>query len=153
MYPSAAARAADEAKKNSSLQRKKACQELYNSMLSEYSAVKVLQDKGRKQRMSGYFKENVERKSLFECICGAEDTDDGFGRVKCSQCSVWQHTECVRFNKSTKKAYFCPHCWQLQPVIPSRATLIVAPASISPQWMDEIHKLIVKKGIKVEFYR
>lgn len=139
------------AKKMACINKRKAIQEMYESKLAEYSAVKKLASS--RERCSGFFKDTVERKSLFECICGAEDMDDGQVRVKCSQCSVWQHASCVRFSKNSRLQYFCPHCWQLQPVVPSRATLIVAPASISQQWMDEIKKLIVKKGIKVEFYR
>lgn len=48
--------------------------------------------------------------------------------------------------------YYCPHCWTQQPPVPSGATLIVSPSSISYQWIEEIQKHIRHRNVRMLFY-
>ncbi|KAK7275887.1 hypothetical protein RIF29_17013 [Crotalaria pallida] len=105
------------------------------------------------------------KRERVECICGAvTDSLEYLGLwVQCDICDAWQHADCVGYspigkplkskegcgNKTYKITiderdgeYVCQMCSELiqatQSPIASGATLIVCPASILPQWHDEI---------------
>ncbi|XP_019456201.1 PREDICTED: E3 ubiquitin-protein ligase SHPRH isoform X2 [Lupinus angustifolius] len=105
------------------------------------------------------------KKERVECICGAVSESFKYQGlwVQCDICDAWQHAECVGYSpkgKSLKSKrgcesktykttiaerdgeYVCQMCSELiqatQSPIASGATLIVCPASILPQWRDEI---------------
>ncbi|CAL0315584.1 unnamed protein product [Lupinus luteus] len=105
------------------------------------------------------------KKERVECICGAVSENFEYQGlwVQCDICDAWQHAECVGYSpkgKSLKSKqgcesktykttiaerdgeYVCQMCSELiqatQSPIASGATLIVCPASILPQWRDEI---------------
>ncbi|XP_059483639.1 E3 ubiquitin-protein ligase SHPRH [Neocloeon triangulifer] len=132
--------------------RKKAREEAYMKELSAYSAVKHLQN--NKKRHSGLFEGEIERKSFFECVCGEVGSTDMYdnAKVKCTECGIIQHKKCVRFNDEKMGAYFCPHCNVRRPLVESKTTLIVAPAAISQQWMDEVKKLVSESSLLIKFY-
>ncbi|XP_071956695.1 E3 ubiquitin-protein ligase SHPRH-like [Antedon mediterranea] len=98
---------------------------------------------------------------ILQCLCGMqEDYSDLV--VQCVRCKVWQHTKCVNMDTDIldKQDYQCPHCWSLIDAVKSSATLIVTPAAICHQWVDEINrhvnlsaiKMLVYKGIKKHGY-
>ena len=62
--------------------------------------------------------------------------------------------ECVGYDVTDpyRGDYYCPDCWSTFPPTPSKATLIVSPASIAGQWIDEM-KRHLSADIKVLFYR
>ena len=74
----------------------------------------------------------------FSCICG--DMTKDLETVCCSTCKSVQHIECINWNISDDRSYFCPHCLLDRGCITSRATLIVTPQSICAQWADEIRR-------------
>ncbi|CAG0892543.1 unnamed protein product [Cyprideis torosa] len=93
----------------------------------------------------------VDRRSLFECICGKGGSEG----VSCEICGLFQHPDCLGYDLSdpARGPFYCPHCWLDQPVVPSRATLIVSPSSICDQWADEIRRHISVQGLKIFVYR
>lgn len=104
----------------------------YKNQLAGYSSLGALKSNGYNR----FFETKVKQKSYFECVCGQkDDTTDSTNKVQCTKCSLWQHATCVQFKlkNNNKNKYICPHCWTLQPPVPSGATLIIAPSSISHQ--------------------
>ncbi|XP_052811504.1 E3 ubiquitin-protein ligase SHPRH-like isoform X2 [Mya arenaria] len=98
-------------------------------------------------------------KSKFECVCGAHRFQSGkkwqrLHPVQCMVCRLWQHAECVKYDvKDPLRGEFkCPHCHAAGEPIPSGATLIISPASIAHQWVDEIMKHVAQKAISVMMY-
>ena len=75
-------------------------------------------------------------------------------QVQCEKCRQYQHADCVGFDVTDpyRGEYYCPHCWYTLPPCESKATLIVSPASIAYQWIDEM-KRHLSADIKVLFYR
>jgi hypothetical protein len=135
-------------------QKKKDLQEAYLKELSQFSGVKHLK-KSDPNRHAGFIEGKLQRKAMFECICGkVGDTDmsQDNSKVKCHDCGIVQHRECVRFDRKTMGAYICPHCTLHKPLVESKSTLIVAPAAISAQWLEEVHKLVKKQGLQVKLY-
>lgn len=105
--------------------------------------------------------EAVAPKSFFECICGVSDEARGSSnsrkkkhRVQCVMCDLYQHAECVSYDLEDpyRGQFKCPHCHVLSEPIKSGATLIISPAAISDQWMEEIQKHIKKESLKVFIY-
>ncbi|XP_035685938.1 E3 ubiquitin-protein ligase SHPRH-like [Branchiostoma floridae] len=103
---------------------------------------------------------NVQSTPRFECICGVTDAHvDGRTRLQCWQCGNWQHAECVNYKATSEsdpakmaEPYHCPHCSVSLPAVPSGATLIISPAPISHQWVDEINRHVRKAAIKMLVY-
>ncbi|CAH1233506.1 SHPRH [Branchiostoma lanceolatum] len=101
---------------------------------------------------------NVQSTNRFECICGVTDAHvDGRTRLQCWRCGNWQHAVCVNYDATsepTKMAepYHCPHCSVSLPAVPSGATLIISPAPISHQWVDEINRHVRKSAINMLVY-
>ena len=60
----------------------------------------------------------VNQSEYFECICGTDlpESSDPRHRVQCSECKLWQHSECVKYDVADpyRGEYICPHCWTLQ---------------------------------------
>ncbi|VDO09977.1 unnamed protein product [Rodentolepis nana] len=91
------------------------------------------------------------------CICGAIDIGRIYevsAPIYCDVCDsgFYQHVECVGFaptvvvdGKSYEVNYICPLCWKNLRVH-SKATLIIAPDHILPQWKDEIEKHVDKSS-------
>ncbi|XP_076060889.1 E3 ubiquitin-protein ligase SHPRH [Oratosquilla oratoria] len=125
----------------------------YESSIAEYCGTSNL----KKERIKDFFNTRIEQKSYFECICGSSQAElhDTKIRVQCSACGLWQHAECVEYNVSDpyRGKYICPHCWTQHPPVSSGATLIVAPASISNQWVEEIQKHLKRKSIRMLVYK
>ena len=46
----------------------------------------------------------------------------------------------AKYNDLYRGEYICPHCWVQADKVKSGATLIVSPAAICFQWIDEIQK-------------
>uniref|UniRef100_T1JC89 RING-type domain-containing protein n=1 Tax=Strigamia maritima TaxID=126957 RepID=T1JC89_STRMM len=93
-----------------------------------------------------------EPESIFSCVCGLFENETGLrDQIQCAECGLWQHTKCVRYDRCHGR-YFCLHCWVAKEPIPSRATLIVCPASIHNQWLDEISRHVQKDSLKVFNY-
>ncbi|GLV41293.1 uncharacterized protein CBL_04817 [Carabus blaptoides fortunei] len=84
-----------------------------------------------------------------KCVCGDFARD---GIVKCYLCNKLQHTKCMGY-KGSDHLYCCPQCWMNQPLIKSKATLIVSPEAISKQWSLEVVNHIRKNGLKVFEYK
>nr|XP_022908014.1 E3 ubiquitin-protein ligase SHPRH [Onthophagus taurus] len=79
---------------------------------------------------------NVEKKSLLQCVCGDKKEEDV---VECSKCGKQQHSGCLGYQEKFG-AYICPQCWIQEPLLVSKATLIITPISLKQQWCDEICK-------------
>ena len=83
------------------------------------------------------------------CLCGDVITDEGFDETTmfiCHQCSRVVHRKCfLQSNDEELNEYFlCPYCEQRstsrQPLLSTGTTLIIVPASIIDQWIEEIDK-------------
>ncbi|XP_056016724.1 E3 ubiquitin-protein ligase SHPRH-like isoform X5 [Ostrea edulis] len=106
--------------------------------------------------------ESVAPKNFFECICGMGDDSretihkkQTLHRVQCVKCGLRQHAECVSYDLQDpyRGQFKCPHCHVLSEPIKSGATLIISPAAISHQWMEEIQKHINRESsLKVFVY-
>ncbi|KAJ3150778.1 hypothetical protein HDU86_006287 [Geranomyces michiganensis] len=62
------------------------------------------------------------------------------GWICCDECDRWFHMHCVRLDKSfdVEDDFICPYCAEgAPPVVRSRGTLIITPASILEQWATE----------------
>lgn len=135
-------------------QKKKELQEAHLKELAQFSGLKHLK-KSDPNKHAGFIEGKMERKSMFECICGkVGDTNisQDNSKVKCVDCGIVQHRECVRYTSKTMGEYICPHCTVHKPLVESRSTLIVAPAAIGAQWLEEVHKLVEKQGLQVKLY-
>jgi hypothetical protein len=132
--------------------KRKELQEAHEKALSKFSGLKHLKSDPNKH--AGFIEGKMQRKAMFECICGkVGDTDmRDDSKVKCVDCGIVQHRECVRFDPEVMGDYICPHCNVGKPLIESKSTLIVAPAAISAQWLEEVHKLVKKQGLQVKLY-
>uniref|UniRef100_A0A1Y1LAC0 RING-type domain-containing protein n=3 Tax=Photinus pyralis TaxID=7054 RepID=A0A1Y1LAC0_PHOPY len=82
-----------------------------------------------------------------QCICG--DTDM-VGSIMCVNCLKYQHSKCMGF-RAKYGEYRCPKCWTEQPLLESKATLIICPTTLQTQWCDEICKHI-SASMKVLVY-
>ncbi|KAF5302451.1 hypothetical protein FQR65_LT08541 [Abscondita terminalis] len=71
-----------------------------------------------------------------QCICGDLDIEDS---IECVDCNKYQHITCMGYKQSYGE-YRCPKCWMQQPILESKATLIVCPLSLRSQWCEEICK-------------
>ncbi|XP_077977892.1 E3 ubiquitin-protein ligase SHPRH-like [Glandiceps talaboti] len=116
------------------------------------------QQKQTKKKVPYWSRFKAKKKVQFQCICGIKEADekkDKKLRVKCSQCGLWQHAECVNydFEHADHIEYHCPHCLVAMPPLPSCATLIISPSSISHQWVDEINRHIKTATLKVLVYQ
>ncbi|XP_063954546.1 E3 ubiquitin-protein ligase SHPRH-like isoform X2 [Lytechinus pictus] len=100
-----------------------------------------------------------ENPKVFECICGRYEQ---FIRlpacVQCLRCHSWLHAACIGFDihmrdkPSHDLQFWCPNCFPKVPPLESAATLIISPASISYQWVDEINRHIDSSTLKVMMY-
>ncbi|CAG7717070.1 unnamed protein product [Allacma fusca] len=123
---------------------------LYDAALSEYSAAKVVRPKFH----GTFFETTIQRKKIFECLCGEGIYSNRRKVLRCTNCLSSQHADCVNFDRSRNfKTYLCPHCEVSAPPIPVKTTLIVTPATISHQWIGEISRHILNKHLKILFYK
>ncbi|KAB7507863.1 E3 ubiquitin-protein ligase SHPRH, partial [Armadillidium nasatum] len=124
----------------------------WDGLLANYKAKGALKSNGYTE----FFETKIKQKSYFECVCGKKnDTNDSISKVQCTKCSLWQHAACVQFKLrgNNESKYICPHCWTTQPPVPSGATLIISPSSISHQWVEEIKKHVREKSLRVFVYK
>jgi hypothetical protein len=133
---------------------------LYDKLKSKYDMILAdmseANQESRRRWNGTYFDTKVGQQDYFECVCGSEllaDYDSKF-RVQCVSCQLWQHAECVKYDVTDRNRgeYRCPHCWTQEKPVPSGATLIVSPTSISYQWIEEIQKHIRHKNLRMLFY-
>ncbi|KAH9494650.1 hypothetical protein Btru_020414 [Bulinus truncatus] len=109
---------------------------------------------------SSYFSTKpMASKQFFECNCGQLDDEEetrkkGLHTMKCNLCGMSQHAECMNYDLHDpyRGEYLCPHCHATHTTIESGATLIISPYSICHQWIEEIHKHIKERTIKVFIY-
>ncbi|QQP35169.1 SNF2 histone linker PHD RING helicase_ E3 ubiquitin protein ligase, partial [Caligus rogercresseyi] len=111
-----------------------------------------------KRWKGSYFDTKVHQTDFFECICGSDEFEPGnndMTHVQCSICTIRQHAECVNFDLRDpyRGEYKCPHCWSESEPLPSKASLIVSPDSISYQWIEEIQKHVAEKGLRIFYYK
>jgi SNF2 family DNA or RNA helicase len=85
------------------------------------------------------------------CLCGVTAETEGEEYIQCEECYTWQHTKCVGFNQRISSHYKCIFCIGKKP-IEAKSTLIVSPASIAKQWLNEIKKHTAPSTIKAVFY-
>lgn len=93
----------------------------------------------------------------FECVCGSDDdiSRSSLQIACCEICGVCQHPECIYYNRdfSFENGYTCPYCWiSNSKIYPSKATLIISPASILNQWEQEISRHVKENHLKVFMY-
>ncbi|CAG0892544.1 unnamed protein product [Cyprideis torosa] len=116
----------------------------YLTALSEWDmTARLRKDEEKKKKNQEFFNT--------KCICGKGGSEG----VSCEICGLFQHPDCLGYDLSdpARGPFYCPHCWLDQPVVPSRATLIVSPSSICDQWADEIRRHISVQGLKIFVYR
>lgn len=102
---------------------------------------------------------------VISCICGINDDVSLDACIQCATCHTWHHTKCVipddessddetydpeekpHSRKKKNNTFYCERCTSFhnKENVESKATLIVCPQSILPQWKKEIEKH-VKKG-------
>ncbi|XP_018318562.1 E3 ubiquitin-protein ligase SHPRH [Agrilus planipennis] len=82
-----------------------------------------------------------------QCICGNRNEDN---IIQCVDCSKFQHVSCFNY-KPEFGDYRCAQCWENQPYIECKGTIIVCPKALVNQWLTEISKHI-DKGLKVFHY-
>lgn len=90
-----------------------------------------------------------------KCTCVSSSANDAL--IQCTKCHFHQHIKCVQKNRpatstETPDNYICPKCWSQQPLVPTRATIIVSPYSISRQWQKEIETHIRDPRFQVLIY-
>ncbi|RUS85954.1 hypothetical protein EGW08_006283, partial [Elysia chlorotica] len=112
--------------------------------------------------VSTYFSiQPAKRQQWFECSCGRLEGPEGetitsgdLHTVKCIECGMSQHAECMNYDlrDPLRGEYLCPHCHAICTTIKSGATLIISPYSICHQWIEEIKKHIKERSIKVFIY-
>lgn len=92
------------------------------------------------------------------CLCGKiEKTSarNANNHHVCSQCSRLIHKKCFIQNETNDSIFICPYCEQrrcdYQELLPTGATLIIAPAAILHQWIEEIDKHI-QSPLKIYVY-
>ncbi|BES94744.1 SNF2 family N-terminal domain [Nesidiocoris tenuis] len=86
--------------------------------------------------------------SRLKCFC--DKCPDNDETIRCEKCSTEQHFVCV--DSPDPEDYLCPWCWTKYPPINSGATLIVSPASISNQWIEEIARHVKNSRLNVLYY-
>ena len=96
--------------------------------------------------------------SLLPCLCGKIpqiSVRRPNSILICSQCSRSIHKACVIQNDINDQSFICPYCEQRssnhQELLPTGATLIIAPAAILHQWIEEIDKHI-RCPLKIYIY-
>lgn len=111
--------------------------------------------------------ENNWRSAKLWCICGQTTINKHNQKqiIRCNNCDLYQHIKCVGpmspvgldedTNSEQRVPYACPNCWQKPAylkgrLIESKATIVVAPASIKVQWMQEIERHV--RGLRVLIY-
>ncbi|XP_059615593.1 E3 ubiquitin-protein ligase SHPRH [Phlebotomus argentipes] len=73
--------------------------------------------------------------------------------IKCSKCGKSQHMRCVGWRTHDQcEKYICPECWKSEPLVQSKATFIVSPASIKRQWETEIARHVRDSNFRVLVY-
>jgi SNF2 family DNA or RNA helicase len=88
---------------------------------------------------------------ILPCVCGtiakvSKRNEHLFDKLisTCTQCSRLMHKKCLIQIESDSEIWLCPYCEQRvtdnQQLLPTGATLIIAPASIIDQWIEEINK-------------
>jgi E3 ubiquitin-protein ligase SHPRH len=88
-----------------------------------------------------------------ECNCGATFFDiDDQEMLQCAKCWAFQHRSCMSYKDHYTGDYLCPCCRFNADPIPSRATLIISPASICYQWYEEIQKHVRSENLQVLIY-
>ena len=86
----------------------------------------------------------LDHSSMLACLCGKEIKKFNETILICSQCSRFIHRKCYLINCSDEQHFRCPYCEQQSSdpneLLSTHATLIIAPAAILDQWIEEIHK-------------
>lgn len=73
-----------------------------------------------------------------QCICGINVASSEDELLHCCGCQAVFHAGCLRYD--CPGGFLCPHCAVNRPAIPSRTTLIISPAPIAQQWVEEIFR-------------
>ncbi|XP_050094766.1 E3 ubiquitin-protein ligase SHPRH [Anopheles aquasalis] len=73
--------------------------------------------------------------------------------IVCRKCKRLQHRDCMlKYNITSDAWHLCPECWRTEPLVESRATIIVSPVSIKHQWLSEIRRHVSKPDFRVFLY-
>jgi hypothetical protein len=128
------------------------------------TCVKRQRSKSVRQAREAYLKSQLEAYSTVKkvlpvidsqlfCICGGNNTDGV--TVECSKCKRMQHAGCLNYNLEDpwRGDYICPLCWTKEVPVPSKATLIITPSSISYQWIEEFGKHLKEIKLKMHVYK
>ncbi|XP_068707085.1 E3 ubiquitin-protein ligase SHPRH-like isoform X2 [Montipora foliosa] len=86
-----------------------------------------------------------------QCICGVTSANCSDKLLHCSDCQAVFHGKCLVYD--CPKGFICPQCALKQEVVPSRATLIISPAPIAQQWIDEICRHTKSSSLKLLVYK
>lgn len=86
-----------------------------------------------------------------QCICGVTSANFSDKLLHCSDCQAVFHGKCLVYD--CPKEFICPQCALKQEVVPSRATLIISPAPIAQQWIDEICRHTKSSSLKLLVYK
>ncbi|XP_028837995.1 E3 ubiquitin-protein ligase SHPRH isoform X1 [Denticeps clupeoides] len=91
----------------------------------------------------------------FECICGESGLLDNKAQVQCLNCQLWQHAKCMNYKQEDVAVtpFYCPHCLVAMTLVPTGATLIISPSSISRQWEEEIIHHVRSASLRVLVYQ
>ncbi|XP_048589960.1 E3 ubiquitin-protein ligase SHPRH isoform X2 [Nematostella vectensis] len=90
-----------------------------------------------------------------QCICGSNEASLNDSLLECGACHVMMHSQCMgHFGSRAEDSFgfFCPSCATLRPPVPSGATLIISPATISSQWVEEIQRHTAPGAVRLLVY-
>ena len=82
-----------------------------------------------------------------QCICGVNLASVDDKLLQCCECQAVFHATCLGYD--FPGGFLCPHCSVSRPATPSRATLIISPAPIAQQWVEEISKHTQPSTVKL----
>ncbi|XP_062519341.1 E3 ubiquitin-protein ligase SHPRH-like isoform X2 [Corticium candelabrum] len=79
---------------------------------------------------------------VVHCVCGCQEKYLSPGRLwmQCEDCRAWLHQSCVGVTPEKDENFICFRCWTTKEPIECKTTLIISPASIAQQWIEEIEK-------------
>jgi E3 ubiquitin-protein ligase SHPRH len=92
--------------------------------------------------------------AAISCYCGNDRNIGEHPCVQCAVCSSYQHVSCVGYNAAVEVGpYLCPECAARSPPLPSAATLVISPAALAEQWIEEVQRHTAPNSFRILHYK